>query len=109
MKIGIISEDIRLCHQLALMCNENDIEIIFISQSDDLIDNLNYVVIDIDIGEEESIKKCSEYNNINCTVFGVTEFPKKSIILNAKKAGCLIVLTKSNFSDNLLDIIKKQI
>ena len=109
MKIGIISEDIRLCHQLALMCYENDLEIIFISQLDDLMDNLDYVVIDIDMGAEESIKKCRKYSNINCTVFGVTSYPKKSTILNAKKSGCLIVLTKSNFSDNLLDIIIIQI
>ena len=40
-------------------------------------------------------------------IFGVMSMPNKSNILEAKNAGCLIVLTKSNFSANLLDIINR--
>ena len=109
MRIGVRSEDVRLCNQLAVMCNENNFKIIFINEDDDVINDIDYVVIDIDTDIDSAVEKCSEYDKIKSMVFGVITTPTKSIILRAKDAGCLIVLTRSNFSANLLDIIKKQI
>ena len=106
MKLGIISEDVRLCHQLAIMSYDNDYKIHFIDQFDDASKGLDCVVVDID--EDHAIQKCKDYSP-KCMVIGAVAEPRKSIILNAKKAGCLIVLTKVNFSSNLLDILKKQI
>ena len=101
MLIGVNSEDIRLCSQLAVMCNENNFKIVFIDENDDLIDNINYAVIDLDFNIEMAMDKCKKYNEVNCMVFGVLTTPTKSIILKAKKAGCVIVLTRPNFSANL--------
>ena len=105
--VGVCSEDVQLCNQLAVMCHENNFKIIFISQGEEPSDNFDYAVLDIDLNMNLAMDMCRKYSQNNCRVFGVTVMPKKTTILEAKEAGCLMVLTKSNFASNLVDIISK--
>ena len=105
--VGVCSEDMQLCNQLAVMCHENNFKIIFINQGEKLSSDFDYVVLDIDLNMNLAMDMCREYIENDCNVFGVTAMPKKSTILEAKEAGCLMVLTKSNFAANLSDIISK--
>ena len=107
LAVGVWSEDIQLCNQLAVMCHENSLKIIFINQGKELSDNFDYMVLDIDLNMNLAMDMCREYSKNDCKIFGVTAIPKKSTILEAKEAGCLMVLTKSNFAANLSDIISK--
>jgi len=109
MQIGVLSEDARLCNELAVMCSKNNFAIVFINQDNELINTLDYIVIDIDLNTDLAINICEEYSRLNLKIFGATSTPTKLNILNAKKAGCLMVLTKSNFAANLEDIINKSI
>ena len=105
--IGVNSEDVQLCNQLAVMCHENNFKIIFLNQEEELVSNLDYVVVDIDLNMSLAIDMCKQYSEIDCKIFAVTAMPTKSTILEAKEAGCLMVLTKSNFAANLADIINR--
>ena len=107
LKIGVNSEDMQLCNQLAVMCHENNFKIIFISQEEQAPSDLDYMVLDIDLNMNLAMDMCKQYSQNNCRVFGVTVMPKKTTILEAKEAGCLMVLTKSNFAANLADIINR--
>ena len=69
--------------------------------------DIDCIVLDLDNNLKESLNKCiKHYKNYNL-VLGAISMPTKSSILKAKDAGCLMVLTKSNFSANLLDILNK--
>lgn len=107
MKVGVISEDVRLCNQLAILCHDNNLKIEFIRHEDKVFKELDYVVIDIDLDQSLFIQKCKDYSKINIKVLGAISIPIQSIILESKKAGCLIVLTKNNFASNLIDIINR--
>ena len=106
LTVGVYSEDVQLCNQLAVMCHENNFKIIFINEEEESSD-FDYAALDIDLNMALAIDMCKKYSKNNCRVFGVTSIPKKSTILEAKEAGCLMVLTKSNFAANLADIISR--
>ena len=107
LRVGAWSEDIQLSNQLAVMCFENNFKITFIDQIEQGPGDFDYVVLDIDLDMNLAMGICEKYSKSNCKIFAVTAMPKKSIILEAKKMGCLMVLTKSNFAANLSDIISK--
>tara|TARA_Y100000994_G_scaffold228901_1_gene213497 strand:+ start:29 stop:358 length:330 start_codon:yes stop_codon:yes gene_type:complete len=109
MKIGVISEDLFFCHQLAAMCFENKLQIIFINIHDKIIEDLKIVIIDLESNMDEHIEYCKHYHNSKIIIFGAIVSLKKSITLKAKDAGCLVVLPKSNFPSNILDIINKNL
>ena len=105
--VGVCSEDVQLCNQIAVMCHENSFKIIFIYQGEELSNDFDYIVLDIDLNMNLAMDMCRKYSKNDCKIFGVTAMPKKSTILESKEAGCLMVLTKSNFAANLSDIISK--
>ena len=109
MQVGVVSEDIHLCNQLAVMCDENNFKVVFIGQNDELIKNLDCIIIDMDLDVDLAVNRCKEYSKMNLMIFGVTSITTKSIFLKGKEAGCLMVLSKSNFATNLADIISKSI
>ena len=85
----------------------NDFKIIFIDRNSKLNTNIDCIVLDLDESMNIVIEKCKEYKKNNHLILGAMSMPTKSDILRAKEAGCLMVLTKSNFSANLVDIINK--
>ena len=107
INIAVQSNDIRLCNQLAVMCSENNFEIMFVNEDYQFSDNPDCIIIDFDDNLEKSLEECKKYFKNHKIILGALSVPTQSAILKAKKAGCLMVLTKSNFSANLLDIIKK--
>ena len=107
MLIQVLSEDVRLCSDLATICIDNDFDIKFIEDDFKVNPNADYVILDLDKSFDVMIEKCLEYSKNSFLIFGVMTIPTKSDILNAKEAGCLMVLTKSTFASNLIDIIKK--
>ena len=83
-------------------CNEStNFKIIFISQGEEVSNDFDYIVLDIDLNMNLAMDMSRKYSQNNCKVFGVMGMPKKSTILEAKEAGYLMVLTKSNFAANL--------
>ena len=107
MNIGILSDDVMFCSSLASTCLDNNFSIKFMDLSSSLDSHLDYVVVDLDYSVDSALLKCKEYSDGDCLVFGAISQPTKSNILKAKRVGCLMVLTKSNFSANLIDIILK--
>tara|TARA_B100001250_G_C19703756_1_gene745989 strand:- start:308 stop:637 length:330 start_codon:yes stop_codon:yes gene_type:complete len=107
MNLGIFSEDIMFCSSLASMCLDNNLSIKFMDFSSNLDFSLNYVIVDLDFSIHLALLKCKEYSDGDYFIFGAISNPTKANILKAKKAGCLMVLTKSNFAANLIDIIAK--
>ena len=43
--VGVWSEDMQLCNQLAVMCHENNFKIIFISQGEEVSNDFDYIVL----------------------------------------------------------------
>ena len=105
--IAVKSNDIMLCNQLAIMCNENNFEITFSNEDCDFPIKPDCIIIDLDSNLDDSLRICKQYFKNHKIILGALSVPTKSTILKAKKAGCLMVLTKSNFSANLLDIVRK--
>ena len=109
MKIGVVSEDLSFCHQLATMCFENKFEIIFVNIHDNIIEDLKIIIIDLESDVDKCIECCKYYHKSKVVIFGAVASLKKSITLKAKDAGCLVVLPKSNFPSNIVDIINKHL
>ena len=105
--IAVQSNDIRLCNQIAVMCSENNFEIVFINEDYQFPDKPDYIIVDLDDNLEKSLVECKKYFKNHKIILVALSVPIQSTILKAKKAGCLMVLIKSNFSANVLDIIKK--
>ena len=107
MLILVESEDVKLCTSLAVMCKENNFDIVFKESDIEKSANFDCIVLDLDYNYDKVLDECEKYKRDNDLIFGVISVPTKSAILKAKEAGCLIVLTKPNFSANFLDIINR--
>ena len=108
MLLAVNSNDARPYSQLAVMCSENNFDIIFIDKDNDLTGNPpDYIIIDFDYDIDDRIAKCRRYRKNHDMIFGVVSISTESIIINAKNAGCLITLTRANFSANFIDIFKR--
>ena len=107
MIIAVLSEDVKFCNDLAIMCSDNEFQIKFIEDNHDIDSDINCIVLDLDQSAKLLMDKCREYSRESYLIFGAMSVPTKSEILTAKDAGCLMVLTKSNFTANLVDIIHK--
>ena len=107
MLIVVSSNDMTLCSELAVMCSNNSFNILFINKYDDLKDIPDCIVLDLDNNIDSTLNECRDYYKNHHMIFGVMSMPTKSNILKAKKAGCLMVLTRLNFSANILDIINR--
>ena len=108
MIIAILSEDVRFCSDLATVCFENNFEFIFINND---LNNTNRdvdcIILDLDQPIDHPTNNLHKNSEKNSLVIGVKSIPKKSDILKAKTIGCLMVLAKTNFKSNLVDVVNR--
>ena len=58
MLIAVSSDDIQLCNQLAVMCNDNGFNILFINDNYEFKDKPDCIVLDLDNNVKKMLDKC---------------------------------------------------